>query len=142
MSIATKNRDASYKIELSNLYPKQRLVYDAIKAYEQLTKQELSDVLNMSINTVCGRISELLDFCLIKEIGSKENTLTDRDNTLYGIVPDDQVRDKINARWAELDDQRKKLVRDYQENLSTLTKDMVMKEIKKINKRIYILERL
>lgn len=138
------NRNQSFRELLAtNLGVRQRYILELIIDKPIITAFELSEKTFLPINEITGRITELKEFFMIKECGTKINPHTDKGNTQYRAImdPDERI-DKINARFVELRSKKESLELDYILNLGDLTRSMINKEIKRINSKIKKLENL
>lgn len=68
MSIATTSRTA-YESIIDKLGDRQEQVYEAIKALQTATNEQLSDYLHLPIQSVTGRSNELNRYGLIEVVG-------------------------------------------------------------------------
>lgn len=70
----SETRDNAYKnlVNSTRLSESQQLVYNTIASAKQLSRQDLSIDTNMPINSVCGRVKELIDYGLIIVDGQKD----------------------------------------------------------------------
>jgi len=84
-----KNSRDAYAAIMDRLPACQGKVYETIARGGRLTRQEVSEVSGMPINTVCGRIAELVESGLVRE----ENSIVvkGRRRALLRIVPPKEV---------------------------------------------------
>ena len=84
MKTSIINRNNSHKAIIEKLPEKRRVVYAAIAMMGKCTAQMVARHLNVPINEVTGRITELRDkHNAIREAGSIKNQRTGKLNTLY-----------------------------------------------------------
>lgn len=76
---STSRRALNKLVDEGKLGEYQLLVYKAIRNHGKITRVELSEQLNMPINTVCARVNELLKMNKIFVSGEKYNHHTNRD---------------------------------------------------------------
>jgi len=84
-----KNSRDAYASIAETLPACRRRVYETIARGGRLTRQEVSEVSGMPINTVCGRVRELLDSHLIREDASI--VVDSRSRALLTVVPTEEV---------------------------------------------------
>jgi len=129
--LSIENRNESYFSIAEKLPQKRKTIFICIRKSEPCTALEISQNYNIPINEVVGRISELKNAFLIYECGSKFNLHTGKKNTLYSPVKNlDQQIDLINQRFVELRSQKEQFERDFHLGISTLTRDLILKEIR------------
>ena len=140
---STINRNAAYHSIVDKLPEKRKLIFELIKENKQCTAQELSEKYLLPINEITGRITELKDFCLIVEIDSKDNRWTGCKNTTYQVIQTEDERiNLINKKFVQYRDAKDKLINDYNLHLSDISKELLNKEIKKLQTKINHLEKL
>jgi predicted transcriptional regulator len=68
-----ETRDESYKklIENNNLSLSQNMILSYIMDNPKLSRQSISERMGLTINSVCGRVKELIDLGLIIEDGQR-----------------------------------------------------------------------
>lgn len=138
-----KNRNESYKRIVDELPDRQRYIYNALKFNPNLTATDITDLTGIPLNQVTGRITELKDAFVIIESGSKLNKNTGKQNTCYKTVDDiDERIVLINKSYSELTEAKTKLETDCKLGLSNLTKNIVLKEIKRIKSQINLLTKI
>ena len=73
---------AHQEIQSDGSAESQRLaILHFLKRYpDGLSRQEISALMGISINAVCGRIKELLEFGTVYEDGKRRNSNTGKDN--------------------------------------------------------------
>lgn len=143
MSTSIRNRNDSYVAVIEKLPEKKQLIFQLIKENSPCTAWEISEKYLLPINEVVGRISDLKNECLLIEKGSRLNRYTNKQNTLYKAVNSfDERIDLVNARFTILRDTKDKLVNDYNLGLSKLTKELIKKQLNKINKQINSLTKI
>ncbi len=119
------------------------MIFQIIYENATCSSWDVSEIYLIPINEVTGRITGLKNSCLIVEEGSKENRWTKRNNTLYRAVKSvDERIELINANFVLLRDKKDKLVNDFNMGLSNLTKEIIKKELDKINKQINSLTKI
>jgi len=77
------NRNQAYFSIADKLPQKRRRIFIFISKPEPCTALEISQNYNIPINEVVGRITELKNYFLIAESGSKTNLHTRKQNTMY-----------------------------------------------------------
>lgn len=74
--IAETSRQAYKKIE-PFLNGKRKQIYELFKAHPNgATRQEIARWYNVAINSVCGRVNELIERGYLIEIGSKKDVIS------------------------------------------------------------------
>jgi DNA-binding transcriptional regulator GbsR (MarR family) len=89
MAVHKNSRDA-YAAIMDRLPACRGRVYATIARGGRLTRQEVSEVSGMPINTVCGRVKELLEANLVREEGSSVVVKGHR-RALLTVVPPEEV---------------------------------------------------
>tara|TARA_Y200000002_G_C22497825_1_gene585814 strand:+ start:61 stop:510 length:450 start_codon:yes stop_codon:yes gene_type:complete len=131
------NRNTSYKEIRQKLPNKRKRIFEIIEKHNGITAQEISSRYNYPINQVSGRITELKDLCFIKESGNQLNPFSKTYNTMYSVITNEDEFIELNKKkYIELRSKKDSLVRDYQQALSTYTREYVKNEINKINNKI------
>jgi len=140
-SLSIKNRNESYVNLLEKLPKKRQLIYQLISETPGITAQQISIKHFLPINEITGRITELKEMCLIEEWGESENQHSGQANTGYRAIKNrSEIINRINLKYAEIMGIKDALVSDYHNGLSVYTRNMIVKEIKKQDKRIAVLE--
>lgn len=139
MSLATNNRNRAFVNLIEKLPAKRQLVYSLIKENEPCTLEDLCNKYGLEKN-VSGRFTELKSSCLIKEFGSKINEATNNQNTFYKTVTSDERIDLINLNYGELIEKKDALINDYNLGVSSFSRVLLDKELKKIKSKIKNLE--
>ena len=83
-----KNRNQSFQqLEKDFTRKKRQLqILKAVFRHEKgITNRELSEYLHLPINCITGRVNELVSGKFVKELGSKLDTLTNRNVTVWGF---------------------------------------------------------
>lgn len=142
-TIAIQNRNESYFKIIDNLPQKRQLIYQIIKEIQPCTLSEIQEKYLIPPNEISGRITELKNAFLISETGSKKNRWTGHKNTIYSAVVDLNTRiDLINLEYSKLIESKDKLLNDYHQNISDLSKEMIERSINKIQSKIKGLENI
>jgi len=89
MAVRKNSRDA-YAAIADRLPACRKRVYETIAKGGRLTRQEVSEVSGMPINTVCGRVRELLETNLVREEGSSV-VVNGHRRALLEVVPPEEV---------------------------------------------------
>lgn len=76
----------AYASIIDGLSPKRRQVLDAVTHLQPCTRQRIAEHLNWPINSVTGRVKELMDFGLIREYGNETQHVRGQPRALLGIV--------------------------------------------------------
>lgn len=143
ISTSIRNRNEAYQLIVEGLPEKRKQVFKMYEKKAPCTRQEISEEYLLPINVVSGRTTELHDIFLLVECGSKENRWTGKKNTMYRPVKNfDERIDLINEKFVELRDRKDKLVNDFNLGLSELSRELIKKEINKIQKQIKLLEQI
>ncbi|WP_440881433.1 hypothetical protein [Tenacibaculum sp. C7A-26P2] len=143
METSIKNRNDAYVSIIESLSKKEQLIFQLIKENAPCTSCEISEKYLIPINEITGRVTGLKKSFLIVEQGSKKNRWTNKNNTLYRAVKNiDERIDLINAHFVQLREQKDNLVNDYNTGLSILTKELIKKQLDKINKQINSLTKI
>lgn len=138
-----KNRNAAFHSIVEKLPDNRRLIFELIQENKQITAQEIAEKYRKPINEITGRITELKNYCFVVEVGSKENRFTNKKNTIYQVIQSEDERiNLINKRYVELRDTKDSLINDYNLNLSKISKELLKKEINKIQTKINFLEKI
>jgi hypothetical protein len=133
-----KNRNTAYKnLKLSK---KRQYVYDMIEALGKASPQYLcAEYPMLKINSIVGRFTELRESGHIKILYHSTNPSTGQKNAWYGITTKDERINIINKKYQSLVDKKSNLERDWvfgSLQLSGITRDMIQKEINKIDLQI------
>ena len=133
-----KNRNTAYKnLKLSK---KRQYVYEMIQALEKTSPQYLcQEYPILKINSIVGRFTELRESGHIKILYHSTNPNTGQKNAWYGITTESERIDIINKKYQALVDKKSALERDWvfrSLQLSEITRDMIKKEINKIDLQI------
>jgi len=88
MAVRKNSRDA-YAAIADSLPACKKRVYETIAKGGRLTRQEVSEVSGMPINTVCGRVRELLETNLVREEGSSVVVNGHRRALLEAVPPEE-----------------------------------------------------
>jgi len=141
MSLATNNRNRAFINLIDKLPAKRQYVYSLIKENEPCTLEYLCNKYGLEKN-VSGRLTELKSSCLIMEFGSKINEVTNNQNTLYRTVGNDERINLINLNYGELIEKKDALINDYNLGMSSFSRELLDKELKKIKSKIKNLENI
>jgi len=140
-SLSIENRNQAYFSIIESLPKKRKRIFYCIQQNPNSTAVDISTNYNIPINEVVPRITELKNYFLITESGSQTNQKSKKQNTIYKAVENLSQRiDLINARFVELRTNKETLERDYILGVSNLTRDLIQKQINKINIEIKMLE--
>lgn len=135
----TQNRNRTYSIIVDNLPAKRQQIYQLILEEYPCSPQELiqkySDNLKNISRNVAMRFTELREYGYIIEYGTYIND-TGHSCARYRPTSKDERIDIINKKYQELVDKKNKLVEDLILDLSPLTKEMVVKEVNKIDNQV------
>lgn len=132
----TQNRNKSFSQIAESLPKKRQGIYKIIKDQGITSPQEICDRYDFKINEVVPRFTELRNSGHIKIVDYRENDRTKHKNAIYSVTTPDEMINIINRRYQELIDKKDKLVSDLILNLSPLTKEIVVKEVKKIDNQL------
>lgn len=142
MSISIQNRNEIYLSIYDSLPKRRALIYKKINQYEPCSALDIEKITGMKVNKFSGRITELKNSFLIKEVGLKHYK-KNCSSTQYSIIRNANERvDLINAEFVRLRDKRDSLLSDYHMGLSAFTKYLLKKELKKIDDKIKGLENI
>tara|TARA_Y100000401_G_C8326015_1_gene228351 strand:+ start:8093 stop:8557 length:465 start_codon:yes stop_codon:yes gene_type:complete len=139
MSLSIENRNKSYKEELPKLSKKRSEIFEIIRLTPGITAFDISQMYNLNINQVTGRITELKDLCLITEFGFKSNLMTNKTNTRYRVINDTEEFLKLQKiRFVMLRNKKDMLLGDLHHiaNISPLTRGWLRKEVDKLTRKI------
>ena len=135
----TQNRNRTYSLIVDNLPAKRRQIYQLILQEYPCSPQELlqkySESLKNISRNVAMRFTELREYGYIVEYGTYIND-TGHSCARYRPTSKEERIEIINKKYQELVDKKDKLVSDLILNLSPLTKEMVVKEVKKIDNQL------
>mgnify|MGYP003145879633 CR=1 FL=1 len=135
----TQNRNRTYSIIVDNLPAKRQQIYQLILEEYPCSPQELiqkySDNLKNISRNVAMRFTELREYGYIIEYGTYIND-TGHSCARYRPTSKDERIEIINKKYQELVDKKNKLVEDLILDLSPLTKEMVVKEVNKIDNQV------
>jgi transcription initiation factor IIE alpha subunit len=141
METAVQNRNTAF-IEVETKLPKKRkYVYEMIANHGDLSPQKLCDITKRKFNEIAPRFTELRESGHIKILYHATNKETGNNNAWYCITTKDERIEIINRMYQSLIDKKDKMINDLNLNLSYLTKEMVKKEIKKIDIQIKNLDK-
>ena len=139
MQSSTQNRNGVYFSQIEKLKGRRKTVFKLIKTYGFISAHQIAKKMRLSLNCVSGRLTELKDMFLIVEAAKIHNDKTKVLNTLWRVVRQDERTDLVNAKYQELINTRDGLINDFNLNISDITKEVLEKELKKINKKIEML---
>tara|TARA_R110000824_G_scaffold375472_1_gene566387 strand:- start:630 stop:1058 length:429 start_codon:yes stop_codon:yes gene_type:complete len=135
----TQNRNRTYSLIVDNLPAKRQQIYQLILQEYPCSPQELlqkySESLKNISRNVAMRFTELREYGYIVEYGTYIND-TGHSCARYRPTSKEERIEIINKKYQELVDKKDKLVSDLIKNLSPLTKEMVVKEVKKIDNQL------
>lgn len=72
-------------VDSSKLQPKERRVADAIAEHGPMTREEISAVTRMPINSVTGRVRSMVKKGVLYEVSAKKNPETGYDNGILDL---------------------------------------------------------
>lgn len=134
-----QNRNKTYSLIVDNLPAKRQQIYQLILQEYPCSPQELiqkySDSLKSITRNVAMRFTELREFGYIVEYGTYIND-TGHSCARYRPTSKEERIEIIDKKYQQLIDKKSKLVNDLILNLSPLTKEMVIKEVKKIDNQL------
>ena len=107
-----------------------------INRYGITSPQEICEKYDFKFNEIAPRFTELRNSGHIKIVDYRENERSKHKNAVYSVTTPDEMINITNRRYQELVDKKDKLVSDLIKNLSPLTKEMVVKEVKKIDNQL------
>lgn len=136
MGVAIQNRNDAYALNYEKLSKKRQIVYKLIALYGKASAQQIKERMQVGINQVSGRITELKKMCLIIEAGSVKNEKSNTNNTLYRRTTKNEQINLINKRYQELINEQKELENDYYLGLSNYSLEVIKKRISGIKKEI------
>ena len=142
MSLSTHTRNAAFEAVAKDLRKNQQIVYRAIKYLGKASNEDLKLFLCWSINLVTGRSSELRDLFLITESGTKKGRCSNYQHVMWRVTTPEERRGLIDKSYASLIDFKDSLVNDYHNDMSFYTRELLDKEINKLNHRIEKLKKL
>jgi hypothetical protein len=132
----TQNRNRTYSLIVDNLPAKRQQIYQLILQEYPCSPQELlqkySESLKNISRNVAMRFTELREYGYIVEYGTYIND-TGHSCARYRPTSKEERIEIIDKKYQELVDKKDKLVSDLILNLSPLTKEIVVKEVKKID---------
>jgi hypothetical protein len=135
----TRNRNRTYSLIVDNLPAKRQQIYQLILQEYPCSPQELlqkySESLKNISRNVAMRFTELREYGYIVEYGTYIND-TGHSCARYRPTSKEERIEIINKKYQELVDKKDKLVSDLILNLSPLTKEIVVKEVKKIDNQL------
>tara|TARA_R110002072_G_scaffold170416_2_gene323932 strand:- start:328 stop:747 length:420 start_codon:yes stop_codon:yes gene_type:complete len=132
----TQNRNESFLQIAESLPKKRQRVYQMINRYGITSPQEICEKYDFKFNEIAPRFTELRNSGHIKIVDYRENERSKHKNAVYSVTTPDEMINITNRRYQELVDKKDKLVSDLIKNLSPLTKEMVVKEVKKIDNQL------
>jgi len=142
MSLAIQNRNIAFFNIVEKLPAKRQLIFKLIKKHEPCTLEEICDKYGLK-RTVSGRLTELKNDCLILEHGSKKSNSSKTMNTIYRTISNPNERiNLINLKYAELRDKKDALINDFNLGMSQISRNILDKELVKINTKINNLEKV
>ena len=131
-----QNRNESFSQISESLPKKRQRVYKIIKDMGITSPQEICEKYDFKFNEIAPRFTELRNSGHIKIVDYRENERTRHKNAVYCVTTPDEMINITNRRYQELVDKKDKLVSDLILNLSPLTKEIVVKEVKKIDNQL------
>lgn len=142
MNLAIQNRNLAFVNIIDKLPQKRQLIYKLIKKHEPCTLEEICNIYGFN-RTVSGRLTELKNACLILEHGSKVSESSNNKCTVYKTVSNPNERiNLINLSYADLVEKKDSLINDYNLGMSQFSRDLLDKELVKINSKIKNLEKI
>ena len=132
----TQNRNESFLQIAESLPKKRQRVYQMINRYGITSPQEICEKYDFKFNEIAPRFTELRNSGHIKIVDYRENERSKHKNAVYSVTTPDEMINITNRRYQELVDKKDKLVSDLIKNLSPLTKEIVVKEVKKIDNQL------
>ena len=134
-----RNRNQTYSLIVDNLPAKRQQIYQLILQEYPCSPQELiqkySESLKNITRNVAMRFTELREFGYIVEYGTYIND-TGHSCARYRPTSKEERIEIIDKKYQQLIDKKAKYVSDLIYNLSPLTKEMVIKEVKKIDNQL------
>ena len=130
----TQNRNRTYSLIVDNLPAKRQQIYQLILQEYPCSPKYSESLKNISRN-VAMRFTELREYGYIVEYGTYIND-TGHSCARYRPTSKEERIEIIDKKYQELVDKKDKLVSDLILNLSPLTKEMVVKEVKKIDNQL------
>lgn len=146
MNTAIENRNETYANINGELSARCAAVLAAIrtlrKAGRDVTAKRIARYLEVPINQVTGRLTELRDnYVRIKEIGTEIHGK--RMSTKWEEITDPcERREAIYERYRQLTDQIEALESDYLNGNSEYTTQEILKKIDKIQSQLNIIKKL
>ena len=131
-----QNRNESFSQIAESLPKKRQRVYKIIKDMEITSPQEICEKYDFKFNEIAPRFTELRNSGHIKIVDYRENERSKHKNAVYCVTTPDEMINITNRKYQELVDKKDKLVSDLILNLSPLTKEIVVKEVKKIDNQL------
>ena len=143
-SISIENRNQTYFSILEKLSDGKREVYNIIKELVNASLDDISGLLGKHKNEFSGRVTELKNECLIVEIKKKATSKRSSNTvTLYRVTTEVERISLLNFKRLEFIHYKTELSNDLVNlDLCELTKELVVKEIKKVSKSIKKLSEL
>ena len=139
-ALSIENRNRTYASLVENLSQSRKLVYDAIKKLGTVSLDKVCFYLGKPKNALSGRITELKSQFFIKEVGIEKSGCSQNSVTLYAITTEAERIELINRRYSELRSEKDALINDYNLDLSSLSKELLKKELGKLSKEQKTLE--
>lgn len=139
MKESIKNRNEAYKDIQPKLGLRQQTVFNLIYTYGGLTISEIADKMVLGTNNVSGRIRELEMMCLIKELGSRTNSVTNKKNTIWVTIPEGERKAIREAKIASLSEKAAHLSIDLGEVGSDHSRKVLKAEIKRTDEKLALL---
>lgn len=140
--LSIQNRNAAFEKIAPELPEKRKRVFQALKAHEPCTREELARFMRLSINEVTGRITELRD----QNVLVKENTSVKRhghSQTLLETFKDPFERmEAIAARKKNVTIEIWELKNDIDRVMNSCTHGLISARIKKLENDLNKLEKL
>lgn len=131
-----QNRNESFSQISESLPKKRQRVYKIIKDMGITSPQEICEKYDFKFNEIAPRFTELRNSGHIKIVDYRENERSKHKNAVYCVTTPDEMINITNRIYQELVDKKDKLVSDLILNLSPLTKEIVVKEVKKIDNQL------
>ena len=108
-----ENSLEAYSEIIANLPKKRGRVFDTINQFQPISRQQIADILGWKINQVCGRIVELKELQLIKEVDDVKSKLTGKTVSRLAIRkpadPENKTGESLKVRVGFLEAENNQL---------------------------------
>ena len=142
MNISEECRNEAYA-NITNLLPnKNSEILKLFKKHQPCTMQHICAKENFSVNQVSGRVTELKQACLLKEIGKIPNYKTKQKNTIYTLTTVEERKELAAKEILRLEKDKEVLLSQVQIGIKGVVAEVVSKSLKNVVGRLNTIKKL